>query len=462
MMPAPPGTLIRAAALYLPLTAAAACGLVLRAGPRRLPATLLGALWTLPTLLLLQQLNNLVGHWWSFSTSGPTLRGMPVELALGWAVLWGVLPSLAFARVPLAVTGAFLAALDVLTMPLLAPVLTLGPHWLRGEAVALALVLTPSLVLARTTQSKTLLPLRAGLQVALSGLLFLYLLPELAFALRPGRGWSPLLALSSAPRQMALQLIFFVAVPGVSAVQEFATRGRGTPIPYDPPTRLVTSGIYRYTSNPMQLACTLAMIGWALLLRSGWLLLAAGISAIYSAGIAHWDERVDLRARFGAPFRDYAAAVPVWRLRWRPFHAGPSARLYVAGTCTVCSELRRFLEARHPRGLLLLPAESLPANSIRRLRYVPPEGVPAVEGVAALARALEHLHLGWAYCGFVLRLPLLDRLAQFVADAAGFGPMTIPAHCTLPVASSSAAEASTPSAYIKGSAEIEHTAASAP
>ena len=44
---------------------------------------------------------------------------------------------------------------------------------------------------------------------------------------------------------------------GLSAVQEFVTRGRGTPIPFDPPRHIVTTGVYAYVANPMQLSAVL-------------------------------------------------------------------------------------------------------------------------------------------------------------------------------------------------------------
>ena len=40
------------------------------------------------------------------------------------------------------------------------------------------------------------------------------------------------------------------------------------------------------------------------------------------------------------------------------------------------------------------------------------------EGLAAL----EHIHLGWAFLGWTLRLPLVCPLAQWLVDASGGGP----------------------------------------
>jgi len=292
-----------------------------------------------------------------------------------------------------------------------------------GEVVALAIVLLPALYLFRWTVEGTFLGPRGAMQVVLSGMLFLFLMPEVVFALKPGVGWAPLFSMPRWELQIGVQVILLVAVFGVSAVQEFVQRGEGTPIPYDPPKRLVTSGVYRYCANPMQLSCAVVMLLWAAMLRNWWMAGAAVMAAVYSAGIAWWDETQDLAVREGEAWRAYRAEVKAWRLRWRPYHAGEPARLYVANTCGVCREVRKFLERRGPLGLELIAAETLPQGSIRRLRYV--DGDECLEGVRAFARALEHLNLGWAYCGMTLRLPLVRWVMQVLGDGCGFGPREI-------------------------------------
>jgi protein-S-isoprenylcysteine O-methyltransferase Ste14 len=425
-------TVIRFASLYLPLTAAVLASLLRPKLPRMFAAGLLSLLWTLPTLLIQQRIN-LVAHWWRFESGGVVLLGMPLECFIGWAILWGLVPQLTFRRLPLPLVLVLMAALDLWLMPLSRPVVQLQKPWLFGEAAALALVLAPALFIARWTIDNTHLSFRAALQVVLSGLLFLFLLPEVAFALHPTAGgasvWSPLLHMPARFRQAAVQVLLLLAVPGVSAVTEFTQRGFGTPIPYDPPRRLVESGIYRYCANPMQLFCAVVLVLWACLLRNPWLLAAAGMSIVYSAGIAHWDENNELAIRFGASWRQYRRAVPVWRLRWRPHHTGASARLYMARSCSSCNEIRQWIEQRRPIGLELIEAETLPQDSIRRLRYDPADGTAPVEGIVAFARALEHLNLAWAYCGITLRLPGVHQALQLVMDASGFGPRAIPSRC---------------------------------
>jgi protein-S-isoprenylcysteine O-methyltransferase Ste14 len=429
----------RAAAIYLPLTAALLLRILRGPQPRRFAACLLSLLWTALTLTALQKLN-LVFAWWTFppdASSQLLFCGMPLELLVGWTILWGILPQLAFPRLAIPWQAVILAIIDLILMPQLSAVLHLGPYWLLGETLALLAVLLPALALARCTLNGTRLRLRALMQVAISAMLFLFLVPEIAFALRPGNHWKPLLTAPGWQMQIELQLIFLLAIPGLSAVMEFAERGRGTPIPYDPPKSLVTTGIYRYVANPMQLSCALVMLAWAAILKNPWLLLAAGLSLIYSAGIASWDEKQSLALRFGSPWRDYRASVRNWLPRWRPYHAGPPARLYIDLGCLPCSQLQRWFTRRNPLSLTILDARSLPYGSITRMRYDPGDHSPIVDGIRALGRALEHLHFLWAIAGAALRLPILCQLVQLLMDASGLGPRTPAAFpaCPLPALS---------------------------
>jgi hypothetical protein len=76
-------------------------------------------------------------------------------------------------------------------------------------------------------------------------------------------------------------------------------------------------------------------------------------------------------------------------------------------------------------GMLIVAAETLPAGSIRRMRYEPDDESATVDGVRAFARALEHLYFGWALAGALLRFPGIWQFVQVVMDASGFGARTI-------------------------------------
>ncbi len=99
----------------------------------------------------------------------------------------------------------------------------------------------------------------------------------------------------------------------------FATHGRGTPAPWDPPQRLVVAGPYRHVRNPMITAVLLVLLAEALLLRSwgvaAWLLFFATANMAYFPVI----EEPGLRQRFGKAYEDYSTNVPRWIPRLRPW-----------------------------------------------------------------------------------------------------------------------------------------------
>jgi protein-S-isoprenylcysteine O-methyltransferase Ste14 len=422
--------LVRAAGLYVPILLATGLGRARMQTKRHVAAILAGLCWCLPALLVLQ-LCNLRLHWWTFHAQGGLLRGMPVDLYLGWAVLWGVAPVLSFPRQALWRTIGFLAALDLVLMPACAPVVQLSHRWLIGEFAAIVLVLAPAQLFSLWTWHATHLHRRALLWVIAFSAVIFFLLPETVFAITRRGDWRPLAATTSWTRSLArsleLQLVAVMGVMALSAAQDFARRGLGTPIPFDPPQRLVIAGLYRYMAGPMQTSGALALTAWGLLLRSPWLAVAGPLTFIYGAGLAHWHEDEDMCTRFGEAWLRYRHHVPIWRPRWKPWHDpdSPRPRLYIASGCGPCSEVRRWFEGRVPLALDIVAAEDHPTRDLTRITYDPMDGTAADEGVAALARGLEHINFGWAFLGACLRLPGVRALAQLVADASGFGPQLI-------------------------------------
>jgi protein-S-isoprenylcysteine O-methyltransferase Ste14 len=415
--------LVRAAALYGPVLLAAGLGSRRRLERRHSGALLLSFLWCLPSLLVVQLLNLHFG-WWSFHAGGGLLRSMPADLYLGWAVLWGVLPELAFSRQRLWMALVAFLGLDLIAMPACAPVIELSHSWLAGELAAICLVFLPAQLFARWTLNDTHLHLRVWMQVAAACGIFMFLPVEIVAGVTGHDAWEALLSGAPWLRNLELQLVFLLAAGGISATQEFAGRGLGTPVPYDPPRRLVVSGLYRYLANPMQLFCALTLTSWGAVLHNPWITGSGAITIIYSVGLARWDEGEDLEERFGASWLLYRRHVRNWIPRWRPWH-GPNAPvpcLYVAEACGPCSQVRRWLEDRNPVALTIVAAEDHPSASLTRITYDPMDGTPAENGVAAFARALEHLHFGWAWLGAVLRLPWICHLTQWLLDAGGLGP----------------------------------------
>jgi protein-S-isoprenylcysteine O-methyltransferase Ste14 len=108
----------------------------------------------------------------------------------------------------------------------------------------------------------------------------------------------------------------------IATVRLFATLGRGTLAPWDPPQRLVVRGPYRYLRHPMISGVALVLAGEALVLGSTgvaiWLAGFVAVNAVYLPLV----EEPALVRRFGADYERYVRNVPRWMPRLRPWDAG--------------------------------------------------------------------------------------------------------------------------------------------
>jgi protein-S-isoprenylcysteine O-methyltransferase Ste14 len=101
---------------------------------------------------------------------------------------------------------------------------------------------------------------------------------------------------------------------GISAwcVTLFATRGRGTPAPWDAPRRFVAIGPYRLVRNPMYLGVGSIVFGEAILFGSLPLLgYLAVLAVVWHLFVILWEEP-SLERTFGDEYRAYRANVPRW------------------------------------------------------------------------------------------------------------------------------------------------------
>ncbi|MFE6448373.1 methyltransferase family protein [Nocardiopsis dassonvillei] len=408
MIPELPAALVRGVGLFAPLLLLAGLCLWRAPRPREVAAMLVAGAWALLTLVPLN-LYALRAGWWSFHAEGAVWLGMPVDLLLAWAVLWGALPALLLRLLPVPLLSGLLVWVDVIVMPLAEPVVVLGPLWLLGEFVGSALCLIPALMLAYWTRTGQLVHARMWAQ-ALLAFGAMVVLPLAALDALPGPGTA----------FVAAQVLAPVCLPGLAAAREFARVGGGTPLPFDPPSRLVTSGPYAYLRNPMQATVAGVYLVLAPVTGDPWLLLGALVAFAYGAGFAAWHEGGQLRAAFGGDWKAYRAGVRSWLPRWRPWPGRAPGTLYVAADCAMCRGLGGWLAARAPVALEPRPAAEHP-EVLYRLTYENSEGL-RWSGVSALARALEHLHLGWALAGWALDLPGVRHFAQLCADAFGAGP----------------------------------------
>lgn len=95
-------------------------------------------------------------------------------------------------------------------------------------------------------------------------------------------------------------------------VRDFYVSGKGTLAPWAPPQELVVVGLYRYSRNPMYLAVTVVLLGWALTFRSAGLLLYALAVAIAFHLRVVLGEEPWLARRHGAAWQQYTCRVGRW------------------------------------------------------------------------------------------------------------------------------------------------------
>lgn len=382
--------------------------------PRRMGAAVVAASWSLLSQAVFSLLALETG-WWVIAESGTF--GIPGDMLFGWMMAWGAIPGFLADRIHPAwwVLGAF--ALDLLFLPVLDPLIVMGPDWIVGEALLLVCSFLPGLLAARWTLQKRCLTGRAVLQaIAFCGLL-MWFLPVSVLA-REGRD------LALAPHW--LWVVSLVMVPAgllaVTAMIEFTRRGGGTPLPMDPPLTLVKTGPYSFVSNPMQISGTLLLLGTAMAFGSWSLALAAPVALVFSMGYATLVEEKELRNRFGSAWVKYRKERPPFRLGLDPLPRPTPATLNVDLGCKVCSQLARGLTYLRPVDIRIVHAASYDGPPLKRLRYADADF--EISGLAALSYALDHTNLLIAIAGWTLRLPVVGGLLQLLADAVGFGPRT--------------------------------------
>ncbi len=153
-------------------------------------------------------------------------------------------------------------------------------------------------------------------------------------------------------------LVLFVA-----SLRRFASDGKGTLAPWDPPTSFVATGPYRYVRNPMISGVLLMLLAEGLILNSvphlSWF---AAFFVLNSIQIPFWEERV-LGLRFGESYETY------------------------------CKNVRRFVPrftpwtVARPRVVAVVPAAGKSSRFGSDKRRVLVDGVPMLDRVVNLLKA---------------------------------------------------------------------------
>jgi protein-S-isoprenylcysteine O-methyltransferase Ste14 len=133
-------------------------------------------------------------------------------------------------------------------------------------------------------------------------------------------------SLGTSVAELTLQLAGVVVLGAgvflfVASLRRFATEGKGTLAPWDPPRVFVVRGPYRFVRNPMISGVIFTLCGEALILLSRphamWALTFFVINLIYIPLL----EEPQLAQRFGEPYREYCRHVPRFIPRLRGWQA---------------------------------------------------------------------------------------------------------------------------------------------
>ncbi len=150
---------------------------------------------------------------------------------------------------------------------------------------------------------------------ALKTIIFILLVPGFLLGVVPVYAIPkiPGIALPPGPWNWAAVPFWIVGIAVVVwCAADFVRKGRGTPIPLDPPKELVVSGLYHFVRNPMYVGALLVQVGtiiWFGTLAQAvyWFFLFIGFNLFIRA-----NEEPYLRKLFGARYEAYCQAVPRW------------------------------------------------------------------------------------------------------------------------------------------------------
>ena len=345
--------------------------------------------------------------WWHYGWDALMVNALPSDIILGGALLFG--PGLYFSfpnTRPLMICLPIILGLHGTIFSSLEPLVFAGQKWFFGVLFVFATAHLPAIYLAKWTEADTHLPYRCALLAVMTGGMIFAVLPSLIMHAMGGT-WD----IFSKPVWVICLAVFallIASVIGVSANQTLCLQGDGTPIPLDPTKRLVTTGLYAYVSNPMQLSAALSWIILGLFLQNIWIMAASLMAWVFVQGMVRWHHRHDLLKRFPTGWPEYKKNVPEWIPRWRPWtHATATLNLSRETRCHqwVASKL-----GTHDSIDILWSDD-------RIARYENPDNVYDFYGSCAIAAAFVHVNFAYA---------LLAQIWLLIAVPSGFLTSQVP------------------------------------
>jgi protein-S-isoprenylcysteine O-methyltransferase Ste14 len=150
------------------------------------------------------------------------------------------------------------------------------------------------------------------MNLLLKNLLFTLIVPGTVAVLVPLALTDGIVVNSIAQLAVACELLTVGAAIYAWCVWDFASFGRGTPAPIDPPRRLVIRGLYRWVRNPMYVGVLFVIAGMAVLFGS-WAIALYGcmVATMFHLFITLYEEP-HLEREFGEDYVRYRGRVRRW------------------------------------------------------------------------------------------------------------------------------------------------------
>ncbi len=107
-------------------------------------------------------------------------------------------------------------------------------------------------------------------------------------------------------------LLGAILIAGIALVQFFVSRTSIDPLHPVRTTKLVTTGIYQFSRNPMYLALLMILLAWGLWLGNAFNTLTAAGFVYYMNAFQIKPEEIQLQKTFGSKYKQYCTLVRRW------------------------------------------------------------------------------------------------------------------------------------------------------
>lgn len=215
----------------------------------------------------------------SFAVNENLFYGVPLDWVISQSIILGTLvPLLRLWKVK--TVPRILIQLGFISLTYSVEYVNLNLNELVVASFAILVVVAiPAMFLSDWTMLDAAVGKRSFLQSTGWAIFLFWFFPSITFHFTSDN-WSMFLQRDVMLNSLYLLPLLLPAYLLISALYHFAVDGDGTGFPYDPPKRLVTQGVYRYISNPMQVGISLAMGWWGVVIGSLWISVSAGVAII--------------------------------------------------------------------------------------------------------------------------------------------------------------------------------------